>query len=214
MNNKISIALVDDHLLLLQALADMINKFKNYHVDFLCNNGDLLIKEIIKSNRQPNIVLMDVNMPIMNGIETTQWLTNNYPEIKVLVLSVEGEEKTILDMMRAGARGYLLKDVDKVTLYEALISLSESGFYHSTLVDNVIHNTFIGKVAAEVNLKEQEINFLRLLCTEITYKEIAHKMHLSPKTIDSYRDSLFVKLNVKNRVGLVIYSIKNGIYKI
>lgn len=207
-----SIAIADDHILLLQAIADMVNRFENFRVDIQCKNGDLLIKEISKANQKPEIVLMDVNMPIMNGVEATQWLSKAFPEIKVLALSVEEDEKTILSMLRAGAKGYLLKDVDKDTLKNALETLTESGFYHSSAVDNAMYNLVTGHTEQEVSLKDHETDFLKLICTEMTYKEIADKMQLSPKTIDGYRDALFVKLNVKNRIGLVLYAIKQGIF--
>lgn len=207
-----SIAIADDHVLLLQAIADMVNRFENFRVDIQCKNGDLLIKEISKANQKPEIVLMDVNMPIMNGMEATQWLSKAFPEIKVLALSVEEDEKTILSMLRAGAKGYLLKDVDKNTLHNALITLTESGFYHSSMVDNAMYKSVTGQTEQDIFLKDHETEFLKLICTEMTYKEIADKMQLSPKTIDGYRDALFVKLNVKNRIGLVLYAIKQGIF--
>ena len=207
-----SIAIADDHILLLQAIADVVNRFDNFKVDFQCKNGEILIEEISRAKIKPEIVLMDVNMPIMNGIEATLWLSKNFPQIKVLALSVEVEEKTILAMLRSGAKGYLLKDVDKNTLNSALNTLTESGFYHSTVADNAMYNSFTGKNTPEIHLKEHEIDFLKFLCTELTYKEIADKMQLSPKTIDGYRDALFVKLNVKNRIGLVLYAIKQGIF--
>jgi DNA-binding NarL/FixJ family response regulator len=155
---------------------------------------------------------MDVNMPIMNGIETTKWLTENHPEVYVLALTVEEDESTILKMIRAGAKGYLLKDVDKKTLEFALLKTIETGFYHSNIVVDVLVNSVTGKNGHMEVLKDTETEFLKLLCTEMTYKEIANKMNLSPKTIDGYRDNLFVKLNVKNRIGLVIYAIKNKIF--
>lgn len=152
---------------------------------------------------------MDVNMPIMNGIETTKWLQKNAPEIHVLALSVEDDEKTILEMVRSGAKGYLLKDVDKNTLEKAMIHLMKNGIYHTKLVNDVLYRSLNED---EYFLKDNEITFLKLICTELTYKEIADKMFLSPKTIDGYRDQLFVKLNVKNRIGLVLYAIKNKIH--
>ena len=151
-------------------------------------------------------------MPIMNGIETTEWITKNHPEVAVLALTVEEDENTILKMVRAGAKGYLLKDVDKQTLEIALLKIIETGVYHSNIVMDALMNSVTGKNQEEATLKENEIEFLKLICTELTYKEVADKMNLSPKTIDGYRDNLFVKLNVKNRIGLVLYAIKHKIY--
>lgn len=207
-----SVAIVEDHTLLLQAIAEIVMKFENFKVSFLCKNGADLVNKLKTSESKPDLVLMDVNMPIMNGIETTKWLTDNFPEIKVLALTVVEEEHTILKMLRAGAKGYLLKDVDKNTLETALNKVMETGYFHSNTVATVLYNSASGKANHEIILKNTEIEFLKLLCTELTYKEIADKMFLSPKTIDGYRDTLFIKLNVKNRIGLVLYAIKNDIF--
>ena len=208
---KHTVAIIEDHTLLSEAIAGVVEKFNQFEVAFLCKNGADLI-ETLKTKALPKIVLMDVNMPIMNGIETTKWLTENHPDVYVLALTVEEDESTILKMIRAGAKGYLLKDVDKRTLEFALLKTIETGFYHSNIVVDVLVNSVTGKNGNLEVLKDTEIEFLKLLCTEMTYKEIANKMNLSPKTIDGYRDNLFVKLNVKNRIGLVIYAIKNKIF--
>lgn len=210
---KHSVAIIEDHKLLSQAIAGIVDLFLNFEVSLVCSNGLELMKAL-NTNTIPNIVLMDVNMPIMNGIETTQWLTQNYPQCKVIALTVEEDELTVLKMIKAGAKGYLLKDVDKKTLENALETTIKTGFYHSELVNNALISSVTGKHQEGNHLKDTEIQFLKLLCSELTYKEIAYKMNLSPKTIDGYRDNLFVKLNVKNRIGLVIYAIKNKIYSI
>ena len=158
---------------------------------------------------------MDVNMPIMNGIETTTYLREHYPNIKVIALSVEEEEDTIIKMLKAGAKGYLLKDVEKNILETALNEVINNGYYHTKDVSNLLINSLNEDFKnSKTQLKEREIEFLKLVCTELTYKEIAEKMFLSPKTIDGYRDTLFYKLQVKNRIGLVIYAIKHKIFKI
>ncbi len=209
---KYSVVIVEDHTLLLQAIAEIVMRFENFEVSFLCKNGADLIDKLNIAESKPDLVLMDVNMPIMNGIETTKWLSENFPEIKVLALTVVEDEHTILKMLRAGARGYLLKDVDKNTLETALNKVMETGYFHSNTVANILYNSVSGRTNSEMILKKTEIEFLKLLCTELTYKEIADKMFLSPKTIDGYRDTLFIKLNVKNRIGLVLYAIKNDIF--
>ncbi|MBL7886682.1 MAG: response regulator transcription factor [Flavobacterium sp.] len=210
--DKHTVVICEDHTLLSQAIAGVVEGFENFEVLYLCKNGEELIEKLTLENRKPEIVLMDVNMPIMNGIETTKWLNDHYPNINVLALTVEEDENTILKMIRSGAKGYLLKDVDKKTLEKALHKIIETGFYHSHNVADVLMNSFTGKTTYEAQLKEQEIEFLKLLCTESTYREIAEYMKLSPKTIDGYRDSLFIKLDVKNRIGLVLYAVKHKIF--
>ena len=210
---KYSVVIVDDHTLLSQAIAVMVNTFDKFKVLYTCKNGKELTEKFSESPKNiPDIVLMDINMPIMNGIETTSWITKNHPLVNVIALSVEDEEMTILKMLRVGAKGYLLKDVEKKILEHALIEIIDVGFYHSKNVANIlIKSLSLGK-KSNAQIKENELTFMKFACTELTYKEIADKMFLSPKTIDGYRDSLFEKLGVRNRVGLVIYAIKNKIY--
>jgi DNA-binding NarL/FixJ family response regulator len=210
---KFSVVVVDDHILLSQAIESMVNTFEKFTVLYTCKNGHDLMEMISKSpNNIPNVILMDVNMPIMNGIEATAFITQNYPSVHVMALSVEDDDSTILKMLKAGAIGYLLKDTEKVVLENALLEIVEYGFYHTKNVTNLLLKAINGFDVQEIILKDQEITFLRLACSEMTYREIAEQMCLSHKTIDGYRETLFAKCNVKNRVGLVIYAIKNKIY--
>jgi len=152
-------------------------------------------------------------MPIMDGAETTNLLQKNFPSIKVLALSMDDDENSVLKMIRSGAKGYLLKDIHPDILLEALHSVLNEGFYHTKRVSDTLvgslHND--NKKKPTIELLERELEFLKLASTEMTYKEIANVMNLSPKTIDGYREQLFKKLDVRNRIGLVIYSIKNKI---
>lgn len=209
-----NVIIVDDHLLLSQALATMVNSFQQFHVLNLASNGLDLIEKLEPNAQQPDLILMDVNMPKMNGIETTKWLKDNMPDIKVLALSVEDHDETILKMIRSGAKGYILKDSEKSVLEKALLDVIENDFYHSKQVTEIFLNNVHGNRDNKVILKDREIEFMKLACTEMTYKEIAEIMHLSPKTIDGYRDNLFSKLNIKNRIGLVTYAIKHKYYSV
>lgn len=207
-----SVAIVEDHVLLSQAIGGLVDSFDRFKVCYLCKNGKELITRLQENSNLPDIVLMDINMPIMNGIETTTWITEHFPNIDVLGLSIEEDERTIIQMLRAGAKGYLMKDVEKSVLEMALNEVTINGFYHSKHVTNILIGSLSGKGNTGAKLKENEISFMKLVCTEMTYKQIADQMCLSPKTIDGYRDALFEKLSVKNRIGLVIYAIKNKIY--
>lgn len=207
-NITYNIALVDDHVLLRKGLCELIHGFDNYHVLFEADNGKDFIKKLNPDNL-PAVVIMDINMPEMDGYETAQWLKNQYPDIKVLALSMYDNETAIIRMFKAGAKGYILKDCDPTDLKEALLAIVVKGFYYSEMITgSLIHSINEKKI---IHLNEREIIFLKLVCSELTYKEIADKMCLSPRTIDGYRDDLFQKLNVKTRVGLAMYAIKNGI---
>jgi len=213
---KIQVALVDDHILLRNGLASLINSINGYEVIFEAENG-IIFREKINPDKLPSIVLMDINMPVMDGYESTQWLKAYFPEIKVLALSMYDNEQSIIRMLKCGARGYILKDIDPSEFRVALESLRTKGYYYSDLVTgrliHAVNNS--EKRGEEVSkmptLSSRERDFLILTCSELTYKEIADKMSLSPRTVDGYRDSLFEKLEVRTRVGLVMYCIKNGI---
>ena len=217
-SNKVEIVLVDDHALLRTGLAELVNSFNNYVVSYQANNGRRLIEQI-QNKPIPAVVLLDINMPEMDGYETCKWLRNNHPEIKVLALSMYDNENAIIKMFKAGASGYILKDCEPRELYTALNDLVEKGFHYSEMVTGkLIHNINSLDDDADsktvIKLNDRELNFLKLACTELTYKEIADKMNVSPRTIDGYRDDLFEKLNLKTRVGLVMYAIRQGIVSV
>ncbi len=215
----VKVVLADDHILLRNGLAGLINGFDGYTVLFEANNGQDLMKTL-EANNLPDLVLLDINMPVKDGFETALWLKQNHPDIKVLALSMYDNEPSIIKMLRNGAKGYLLKDTAPKEFKTALDAVMSKGFYYSEMVT--------GKLIHAVNnmdepqqqknsfskLNEKETEFLKLACTEMTYKEIADKMFLSPRTIDGYRDALFEKLNVKTRVGLVMYAIKTGLVQV
>lgn len=219
MPQKADIVLVDDHGLLRNGLAGLIESFGEYNILFEADNGKDFINKL-KLKPSPEAVLMDINMPEMDGYEACLWLKNNRPEIKVLALSMYDNESAVIRMFKAGAKGYILKDCDPAELKTALHSLISKGFYYSEMVTGKLIHTINGMDSENgdaknlIQLNEREISFLKLICTESTYKEIAEKMFLSPRTIDGYRDDLFQKLNAKTRVGLVMYAIRNGIVNI
>jgi two-component system, NarL family, invasion response regulator UvrY len=213
-----TIVLADDHVLLRKGLASLVQNL-GYTVVLETDNGQELIDKLQAGMTEPDLVLMDINMPIKDGYEATRWIKENKPLIKVLALSMYDDENAIMKMLRNGARGYILKDSEPGELRAALDAVVHKGYYYSELVTGkLIHS--MNKADEEAvdgnisKLTDREIEFLRLACSELTYKEIAAKMHLSPRTIDGYRDALFEKLSIKTRTGLAIYAIKNSIIKI
>ena len=213
---EVKVILVDDHVLLRNGLANLINSFGGYQVLWEANNGKDFTQRLTPATA-PDIVLLDINMPEMDGYETALWLKKNYPLVKVLALSMYDNENAIIRMFKAGAKGYILKDCDPSELRAALDSIANRGFYYSEMVTGRLIHTinqlddYDKPSKGLVQLSDREMEFLKLVCSELTYKEIADKMFLSPRTIDGYRDALFEKLNIKTRVGLVMYAIKNGI---
>ena len=215
-NKKIQVAIADDHTLLRKALAKLVTSFENYSVLFEADNGKE-IKNKISQHIIPDVVLLDVNMPEMDGYETASWLFKNHPQIKVLALSMFSDEKTIIKMLRLGAKGYILKNIDPEELKNALDSVVKKNFYLSEYISGKIISGLhkdVDRQEEPVNLTEKEKDFLRLICSEITYKDIAAKMYVSPRTVDEYRNHLFEKLKVKSRIGLVLYAIRNGLVEV
>lgn len=207
---KYSVVVVDDHYLLSQAIGGMVQGFEKFDVLYLCKNGQELLDKLKEPNNIPDIVLMDIKMPILNGIETTEIINKEYPNLKVLALSIEEDEYTILKMLRAGARGYLLKDTKKEILEEALTKVIEEGSYYTNNVSKILTGSLENDVRTEI--KDRELEFIKLACTEMNYREIADIMCCSYKTVEGYRDSLYRKLGIKNRIGLVLFAIHHNLF--
>ncbi len=212
---KYTIAIVDDHLLFAQSLEVLVSSFKDYEIVFHATNGKKFIETLQTVQNKPDVVLLDINMPVMNGLETMAWIKNTHPEMKTIALSMDDSEETIIKMLRLGAKGYLLKDIHPDIFKKAISDVIEKGFYYSDRITNTLLDTLDRKEKdEEIKLRDREIEFLKLACTEKTYKEIAGLMFLSPKTIDGYRETLFDKLEVKSRIGLVLYAIKHKIIEV
>ncbi|KAA1248063.1 response regulator transcription factor [Aquimarina sp. RZ0] len=214
---KKTVVVVDDHLLFAQSLESLITNIEGYEVLEILKNGKELTQYYLHKRKKPDLILLDVKMPIMDGIQTMQWLKENQSEQKVLALTMEDDEETIIKMLRAGARGYLLKDIHPENFEFAMKMVIEQGFYYSTKVETALK--YSGSMDDQNEnladkLTDREWVFLKYACSELTYKDIAKEMKLSPKTIENYREAVFKKLQVRTRVGLVIYCMKNKFFKL
>ena len=213
------IAIVDDHAMFRKGLAALIVQFNSFEVIIDAANGKDLIRQV-ESVGCPDIVLLDISMQEMNGFQTAAWLKENHPEVLVMALSTLDAEMAIIKMIRNGARGYILKDANPAELREALYELSVNGYYYNDLVTRKVMRSINQLAEGDdavnpfVKITDREMEFLRLACSEKNYKEIAKEMFLSVRTIDGYRDTLFRKLNITSRVGLVMYAVRNHIVKI
>jgi DNA-binding NarL/FixJ family response regulator len=209
-----TIAVVDDHKLMRSGLANLLRQ-SGHQVVFEADNG-VRFQESIDLKNPPEIVLLDINMPLMDGQATATWIRTHCPEIKMLVLSMYDDERSIIRMIKAGAKGYILKDCEPRELQMAIQALSLRGYYTCELVSSTLMHTMndpTGSAAhpALENLTEKERHFLQLACTEMTYKEIAELMFVSPRTLEDYRDELYRKLKIRSRVGLVLFAVRNGL---
>ena len=208
----INIGIIDDHQLFVKSLGLMLESFTNYNVAIEAFNGKDLQEKMKQKITVPDIMLIDVNMPQMNGYETAKWLNENYPEIKLVALSMNDDDHTIIDMIKAGCCAYLMKDTHPNELEKALTEINEKGYYNGD-ASNINYRRLMKSEQEKesLNISDRERNFLRLACSDKTYKQIASEMNLSERTIDGYREVLFQKLKVQSRVGLCLEAIRKQI---
>ncbi|MFC0513375.1 response regulator [Mucilaginibacter angelicae] len=208
----INIAIVDDHTLFRKGLSGLLEEFKELKVLFDAENGRQMIQYITSIQEKPSIILMDINMPVMDGYESTIWIKENYPSIHVLALSMYDDDEAVIKIIKHGACGYILKRSKPKELLEAIKVADEKGVFLNELVSGKLIRTLSS--SNQPKFTDRETEFLKLACSEFSYKEIADQMCVSPRTVDNYRESLFLKLNLKTRTGLVLYAIKKKIYKV
>lgn len=217
---KINIALVDDHTLFRKGLISLLEVIeKDITILFEADNG-VEMQRKLNPQELPDIILMDINMPGMDGFEAVKWLNENHSSIKVLVVSMVESEEGIIKMLKLGVKGYLSKDVEPDELNSALTAIINKGFYYTDFITGKLLHTLQSETVEESQvelirkLNDKERRFIQLACSDLTYAEVAAQMFLSPKTIDGYRNAMFEKLNVKTRVALALYAVKHGIVKL
>lgn len=211
----INIALADDHAILRRGVAEILTKFDDMAVIIEAGHGKELIAKLHAATILPDVCIVDINMPEMNGYDTAAEIRKHWPDVKILALSMYDTELNVIKMLRNGASGYVLKDSDPEELRIAIQKVVKDGIYHSCLVTGrMIHILHSPDARMDVEINERELTFLGLCCSELTYKEIADKMYLSPRTIDGYRENLFKKLGATTRTGLAMYAIKAGVVSV
>jgi two-component system invasion response regulator UvrY len=212
---RIRVALADDHILLRSALASLIDSFGDCKVIHQSNNGKEFM-DFLRMGSIPDVAVLDLNMPEMDGYESARFVQKNFPAVHVLMLTMYDSELSLIRLLKAGVKGFLKKDIHPSELNFAIHSVMKAGYYYSNHTADKLANLFRsgGEKKSPLQnamLNEQEIEFLKLACSDLTYKEIAQKMSLNPRSVDNLRDQLFIKLDVKSRVGLAMLAIKNGV---
>lgn len=213
MTTKINIAIIDDHGLYRKGLIKLIKSLnEDFEVVLESSNGSEFLKGI-KIKGPIDLAIVDIEMPGMSGFEIADTLKTNFPKINVLIISMLEDELSLIKMLRLGVKGFLSKDVEPRELKAAIESVAQGNFHHNEAISTKLIKALQSDspLSATEQLNDRELKFLKHCCSEFTYKEIADKMCLSPKTIDGYRANLFESLGAKSRVGLVMYAIKNGI---
>lgn len=212
---KISIGLVDDHQLFIKSLRLLINSLNNFEVILDAIHGKELKEKLKAGSPLPDIMLIDVDMPVMNGVETARWLRATYPSVRLVALSMNDKEQTVVNMIRGGCCSYLLKDIHPDELEYALTEIYSKNYYNSDINKiNLAEILLNHNKETYIHVGERELEFLNHCVHDITYKEIAQTMGLRERTVDGYRESLFTKFKVQSRTGMVIEAIRRGLIKI
>ena len=213
----IKVAIVDDHSMLRQGIINLLSENEQISILFDAKDG-LELQKKVKQFGPPDVVLMDVNMPLMNGCQATLWIKKEYPQVHVLALSMDDQEDNIIKMIRYGAGGYLMKTSSIDELVKGIFTIARTGTYINEYISGrlitSVRNAVKGNEPELVSLTAREKQLLFYCCSEMPYKEIALQMNISLNTLNNYRDELGIKLNVRSRVGLVLYAIKKGIVKV
>ena len=215
---NITISVTDDHTLFRKGLISLIQTLgSNYEVVFEAANGNDFIDKLQQCKQVPQLAIMDINMPGKNGFETVAWLNENYPNIKVLVVSMVNKEETIVRMLKMGVKGYLSKDVEPEILQIAIDSILQKGFYYTDFITGrLLHGlqkeTTPKQPLDELTEKEKEV--LMMFCTEMTYREMAAKLGVSDRTVEKHKEAICNKLSISSRIGLAIYAIKHKLVEL
>jgi len=219
MNSEVSIVLVDDHVIVRSGLKSLLHGMGTYKVTHEYCNGRELVDGLTNDGVLPDVIIMDLGMPEMDGEETMEWLQQNRPLLKVLILTWDTNEKKIIELFRLGVRGYLLKNCTAEVLAKAIQDTHVTGYYHSELLQSAIMRDSRAKdtkLKIDQKITEREKLFLQLVCDkeEHTYDKIADIMKVHRRTVDGYREALFEKFNIRSKTGLVLFAIKNGLIEV
>ena len=213
MNATIRVVIADDHEIFRDGLALMLSKQKNIELVGQAENGRQLVDMVL--TLLPDIILTDIKMPLMDGVEASRYIIQKIPDAKIIALSMFDEENLVVDMLEAGAKGYLLKNADKQEILEALATVNENNTYYcrlttARLASMIVKSRFSdSKKLKPVEFNEREKEIIRYICQQDTAQQIADKLFLSKRTVEGYRTRILEKMNVKNTAGVVIYAMKH-----
>jgi DNA-binding NarL/FixJ family response regulator len=212
--DTIRIAYAEDHALIRKSICEYIKSFPGCVVVLEAKNGKELIEQMEKAEDLPNMCLLDIFMPEMNGLEALLEIKKRWPEMKSLVLTANSTEYYLPQVLRAGANGFLMKDCEPEELENAIRSIYANGIYTPDLEAYKFYRSVLNKEAKLPELTDIEVALLQFCCSDLSYVQIAEKMHTTPHSVDWHRLSLFKKLNVKSRSSLVMYAIQFGLVEL
>lgn len=208
----IKLAVIDDQLLFRKGLIALLKDYEELDVIIEASNGKELLEQLKKT--KVDVVITDLEMPVMDGIELTENVHNKYPDIKILALTMHNEDSFVIHLIEKGANGFLLKDYDIELVVDAIYAVLENDYYFNDRVSKAMVKGLVrsNKIVPKFNyiqITQREITIIELICKEFTNKEIAEKLFVSPRTIDGHRERIMQKIGAKNVAGIIMYAVKN-----
>lgn len=208
----IRVAYADDHIAVRRGITANLEKDGLIKVIIQGNNGEELLEQLMNCTVLPDVCLLDINMPKMDGFRLLKEIKRNWPEMGCLILTVFEIESYVIEMIKFGANGYILKSCDPEEIVSAVCAIKEDGYFYSEVAGNTTFNNVNSKKFKSILLTEREIDFLKYICTDLSYADIATEMKTTFKTVDGLRERICVKLNVTTRIGLALASIQLGYF--
>lgn len=216
--STIQLAIADDHALFRRGLVSIFSNTVGVDLIYEAGDGQELIEKM--ADQRPDVVLLDLQMPRLDGIKTIQHIREHFPGVKVIILSMHDEDNFVTHLMELGANGYLLKDADPEEVARAIQTVASEDYYYGPFLTKVMHRRMLDKsrkreplhFEVKVNLTARELEILRLICEGHTTAQIADKIFLSDRTVEGHRNRIMEKIGAKNTAGMVVYAVKNGIY--
>lgn len=216
MENRIKIILVDDEILFRKGISFLLAREKNMEIIFEASNGDELISFLKNNKNHPDIIIMDLKMPIVNGVEATKIIHEEFPELKIIALTSYDSKSFVANMIDVGAVSYLIKNATPQELLTTINEVAAKGFYYTDYVMQIIQDNLLTNKKSKSNfdtnfLSSREIEVLKLICSQKSTVEIAEKLFISPRTVEGHRNNLLLKTESRNIAGLVVYAVQNEI---
>lgn len=213
---KINVAVVDDQQLFRQGMISLLKEFRELNIVYEAANGIELLEKLKSQDLLPDVILLDIEMPGMDGLETTRNLKKKYPALKIVILTMHDEEEMIIHMVEAGAHGFLPKNEDIEHVVDAIYAVHENGYYFNDKISKAMVRGLVSSKKIALNFKttelsKREVEILELICQEHTSVEIGDKVGLSARTVDNHRLSILKKIGARNTVGMVMYAVKKGL---
>ena len=212
----IKVALVDDEVLFRKGISFLLQREKNIEILFEASNGEELISQLNINEIKPDIIIMDLKMPVLNGVEATKIIRKFFPEIKIIALTSYDTKSFVTNIIQVGAVAYLVKNTTPKDLVNTINEVASKGFFYNETILKTIQDTIQPSKNSKINLESgflspREIEILQLICNQKTTAEIAEELFLSPRTVEGHRNNLLLKTESRNIAGLVVYAIQNEI---